>query len=328
MRRSLLGLTLAGALALAPLPAYGDLAVTGYTQSRTTNAVIERNAPGLTTLTVVGVSITADGRRVAPPPRDTLRLGRKAHREGLRAELLVNNWSNRINGFDTRAADRLLRSEENIRRVAHQVARFVADGGWDGVNLDLESLRAGDGPGLVRLAEELQARMPAEKAVSIDLSARGSVASYREAGYRLGALADTVDVVQLMAYDEHGPSWSGPGPIGSLDWQRRSLAVLLTKVPREQVDLGVAGYGYTWPRKSTGRTGRSLTVAGARALVRERGGRAVWKAEAGEWRAKLRDGTVVWWSDRRSYRLRRQLAAEQGLHGLAVWRVGSADTLR
>jgi spore germination protein len=325
MRRSLLGLTLAGALALAPLPAYGDLAVTGYTQSRTTNAVIERNAPGLTTLTVVGVSITADGRRLNPPPRDTLRLGRKAHREGLRAELLLNNWSNRIGGFDTRAAGRLLRSEENIRRVARQAARFVEEGGWDGVNLDLESLRGGDGAGLVRLAEELQARMPAEKAVSIDLSARGSVASYRAAGYRLGALADTVDVVQLMAYDEHGPSWSGPGPIGSLDWQRRSLAVLLQKVPREQVDLGVAGYGYTWPTRGEG---RSVTVAGARELVREGGGRAVWKAEAGEWRAKLRNGTVVWWSDKRSYRLRKKLAREEGLHGLAVWRVGSADTLR
>lgn len=325
MRRSLLGLTLAGALALAPLPAYGDLAVTGYTQSRTTNAVIERNAPGLTTLTVVGVSITADGRRLNPPPRDTLRLGRTAHREGLRAELLLNNWSNRIEGFDTRAAGRLRRSEDNIRRVARQAARFVEKGGWDGVNLDLESLRVGDGPGLVRLVEELQARMPAEKAVSIDLSARGSVASYRAAGYRLGALADTVDVVQLMAYDEHGPSWSGPGPIGSLDWQRRSLGVLRQKVPREQVDLGVAGYGYTWPTRGEG---RSVTVAGARELVRHRGGRAVWKAEAGEWRAKLRDGTVVWWSDKRSYRLRRQLAREEGLHGLAVWRVGSADTLR
>lgn len=325
MRRLLLGSLLTGALALAPLPAYADLEVTGYVQMSTGSKVVERNAPGLTTLTVVGVNITADGRRVNPPPRDTLRLGRTAHRHGLRAELLLNNWSNRIDGFDTRAAGRLLRSQENVRRVARRVAGFVRAGRWDGVNLDLESLRQGDGPGLVRLAQELQARMPAGKTVSIDLSARGTVRSYREAGYRLGGLADAVDVVQLMAYDQHGPTWSGPGPIGALDWQRRSLAVLLTKVPRDQVDLGVAGYGYTWPRAGTG---RAVTVAGARRLVREGGGRPVWNASAGEWRATLRNGTVVWWSDKRSYRLRRQLARAEGLHGLAVWRIGSADTLR
>ena len=45
------------------------------------------------------------------------------------------------------------------------------------------------------------------------------------------------------------------------------------------------------------------------------------------WRARLDDGTVVWWSDRRSLRQRRAVAVEHGLHGLAIWRLGSADTL-
>ena len=61
--------------------------------------------------------------------------------------------------------------------------------------------------------------------------------------------------------------------------------------------------------------------------MREDGARAVWKADEGEWRAELSDGTVLWWSDRRSYDVRRSLAVQEAAHGLAVWRLGSADTL-
>lgn len=326
MRRAPVVLALTAALLVPAAPALADgLSVTGYALPSLPGRVVDRNAEGLTQVTTVGTSITADGRRAQRPPADTFRVNRVARRHGLRTELLVSNYSNRLEAFDTRAADRLLRSPASIRRVARQVAGYVAAGRWDGVNLDLEALRPRDGAGLVALARELQRLMPAARTVSIDISARGSVASYREGGYRLGALARTVDVVQLMAYDEHGPTWSGPGPVGSLGWQRRSLDVLLTKVPADQVDLGVAGYGYTWPREGTG---HSVTVARARALVRADGATARWHAGAGEWRARLGNGTVLWWSDGRSLELSRTLARERGLHGLAIWRLGSADTLR
>ena len=167
--------------------------------------------------------------------------------------------------------------------------------------------------------------MPTPRTVSIDVSATTSVRSYRDRGYRLRGLADVVDVIDLMTYDQHGPGWSAPGPIGSLTWQRDALAALLTVVPERQVQLGVAGYGYSWPREGTG---RSLTVAQARRLVRHDGAEARWRAGAGEWSARLSNGTVLWWSDGRSYERRVRLAQRTGVRGLAVWRLGSADTLR
>ncbi len=285
---------------------------------------MRRDAHALTTVTVAGVAVTADGRGVAAPTREMLGVARTARRQGLRTELLLSNYSNRLGGFDARRAHRLLERPASIRRVARQLAQFVADQRWDGVNVDLELVRRSDAAGLVALVDALQAAMPAARTVTIDISASTSVRAYRERGYALGRLGSAVDAVELMAYDQHGPTWSGPGPVGALGWQRAALEAILTKVPPAKVDLGVAGYGYSWP---TSGTGRSLTARGARARAAADGVRPVWHQRAGEWSARLSDGTVLWWSDARSYRARARLARQYGVHGLALWRLGSADPL-
>lgn len=304
-----------------------SLSVTGYALDSASDPLVRRNAGGLDTLTVVGVSLSPGGHRVGGVPRATRRLLSTAHANGLRAELLVNNFSNRLGDFDRTAVDRLLTSPARIDRISTALSRQVRTQGWDGLNVDLEALRRRDGQGLVSLLRQLRARLPAGTSLSIDVSARTSRRAYRDGGYRLTQIARTVDVVQLMTYDQHGPTWSGQGPVGGLPWQRRSLAVALTEVPARQLDLGVAGYGYTWPARRTGRTGRTLTVAQARRAVRRDGARARWDARQGEWHARLSDGTRIWWSDARSYAVRRRLAAQHDLHGLAVWRIGSADRL-
>ena len=57
------------------------------------------------------------------------------------------------------------------------------------------------------------------------------------------------------------------------------------------------------------------------------GAKAHFKKGPGEWTARLSDGTRMWWSDGRSYALRLEMATSAGLHGLALWRLGSADPL-
>jgi spore germination protein YaaH len=324
----LLALPLALAL-LAPAPALArepdGLVVTGWILGSGTNRLVERNAGGLSTLSVAGVSISADGGRVAAPTADMKRLARTAHRNDLTAELLVSNYSNRTEDFDPRALHRLLSSEVKIGLVAQRLAGYVADQGWDGVNVDLERVRRGDAGGLVRFVQAIQDGMDDAKTVTIDISAATSVAAYRDRGYRLDDLAAAADVIKLMTYDYSGPTWSRPGPIGPVTWQRDALDAILSVVPAEQVDLGVAGYGYSWPKQGTG---RSLTIRHVHGMLNRDGATPHWRAGAGEWTAKLRNGTVLWWSDGRSYQKRVALAREYAVHGLAVWRIGSADTLR
>ena len=318
----LLTTALAGGTSTARVP--DGLLVTGWALDSSSTALVDQNAGGLTTLSVAGVTLAQDGDGVSTPNAGARRLLTAAHDRDLTAELLMSNYSNAKGDFDPQRNHRLLSDPDKIDRVAGRLAGVVEDQGWDGVNVDLELVRAGDGPGLVDLVQALQDAMPAEKTVSIDISAATTADRYEQRGYRLADLAGTVDVIDLMTYDQHGPGWSGPGPIGGLPWQRASVEALLSVVPADQVQLGVAGYGYSWPRHGTG---RSLGVRQARGIVHRDGATPHWRAGQGEWTARLSNGTVLWWSDRRSYAARVDLAREEGVLGLAVWRIGSADTL-
>ena len=328
MSRRVIVAALAAVLALAPVttatarPTAG-LRVTGWILGSGTVAQVDRNAAGLTTLSVDGLHL--HGRGVTRPSRQMRRLARRGHHDGLRSELLVSNYSDALGDFDPAELHRLLAHPARVAAVAREVATTAARGPWDGVNVDLEQVRRTDAAGLVSFVRRLQADLPIRRTVSIDISAATSPAAYRNRGYELTPLGRAADVIDLMTYDYSGPTWTGPGPIGPLPWQRKALSTLLRRVPARRVQLGVAGYGYTWP---THGTGRSVTDAGARGMVRKDGATARWDSGAGEWTATLSDGTVLWWSDARSYRLRERLARRAGVRGLAVWRVGSADRLR
>lgn len=298
--------------------------VTGFAVGSLPGAVLARDADALDTVTVAGVGLRPSGAAVDPPTPDMERVRARAAGHGLDTELLLSNYSNALEGFDPKAAHRLLSDPDRIAAVAEQVAGLATDGGWGGVNIDLELVRKDDAAGLVALAEALDSALGPDRTLSIDVSASSSAKGYRRGGYDLAGLGRAVDVVVLMTYDYSGPTWSDPGPIGPVSWQRDAVEVASRSVPVERLDLGVAGYGYTWPRLGDG---RSVTVAQARRMVERDGARARWHGDSKEWSARLGDGTVLWWSDARSYDARVALAAELGMHGVAVWRLGSADPL-
>jgi spore germination protein YaaH len=199
----------------------------------------------------------------------------------------------------------------------------VTGEGWDGVNVDLESLTARDRAGLSAFVAALRAALPAGRTLSVDIEGMGSASAYGAAGYDLRSLGMSADRLVLMAYDEHGPRENTPGPIGALSWTRAGLATVLRFVAPPRLDLGVAGYGYGWrPHANV-----QLSDAAARRLVRTGHGVARFDATVGEWTATLSDGSTLWWSDRRSFALRRRLAAADHLHGLAVWSLGLSDPI-
>jgi spore germination protein YaaH len=300
---------------------HATLSVEGYVEGWGGGAAAYRSDRGAVDLAGVdGVEVTSDADGITPVPGPAKKALHVVHRYGDRAELLVSNYSDAIGDFDPALASALLTSRAHRQDVAADLARVVRRQGWDGIQIDLESLSRHDGWGLARFADELRADLPAGAGLSMAVMAELSRPAYVQHGYRLGRLG-SVDRFVLMGYDQHGPGWSGPGPVGAVPWARRATRRLVHGVGPDRVDLGIAGYGYLWRPDGSGRT---VSDAKARQLAR---GHATWHPKAAEWSAHTSRGTL-WWSDHRSYERRLRLAASLGLHGVAVWQLGSADPLR
>jgi spore germination protein YaaH len=295
--------------------------VLGYIEAGDGLAALRRNLPALSSVGVDGININSSGATVSAVDPGGRAMLAVTHRAGKRTELLVGNFSDSIGDFDPAAAHKLFASASNRRTV---IAALVADTrrGWDGIQLDFESLGAADLGGLTRFTTQLRAALPRGKTVSMAVMASTTKQGYRDTAYDLPALARQLTRVVLMAYDQHGPTWNGPGPVGGLPWAKASLRAMLASVPRAKVVLGVAGYGYTWPAHGTG---EQLSDADARAAAQ--GGHPVWDATQAEWHATLADGGQLWWSDARSLRVRRHLARCLGLDGVAVWSLGLSDRI-
>jgi spore germination protein len=320
-RRTAIALTLAvvllvGGSASAATAARAPVA-TGYALAgAATTSDVTRDGRYLRTIAISGVALDGpDGVSAIRPQVHELR--RAAHRHGRKAVLLVSNYSNALRDFDEPLAHRMLTSPAHRASVVRALTRAAR--GFDGIEVDLESLEARDLDGLVAFTRELRAALP-RKTLSMAFMASGDRAGYRARGYDLPALADHLDRMVLMAYDQHGPTWSGPGPIGSLSWVKRELRYFTSVLPNRKVDLGVGAYGYQWGGGPT-----HLTVAQARQRA---GSKARWSARHGEWTARLPGGRTIWWSDRRSLKAREKIARSHGVHGVAVWEIGSSGRLR
>jgi spore germination protein len=290
------------------------LAVLGFQQDSSPAALVDRNAKAMTLVGVDGVDLTGAGTLDTPAAVDRKQLAH-AHAHGLPAVLLLGNWSNKINDFSESLAHETLGSTQATDKAAQTLADDVAHQGWDGVSVDLEALAPSDAAGLTRFVSDLHADLPSGDSLTVCISASAHHSDYAAMGYDLPGLAASADQIVLMTYDDHGPWEKTPGPIGPLGWQRASVAALEQDVPAAKIFLGVANYGYGWRPHSR----PSLSVAQARALARRFHGVPRWIAAAGEWRAKLSDGSTLWWSDKRSMRVRLHLARTLGVHGIAVW---------
>ena len=325
------GVALANARPTAPSAAvsYSKLKVTGYVEAyATTPAMLAKKSARLTSVGIDGINFTPDGSALTGVTDEAYALLRQAHKTKDRAELLVGNFDDELGEFSPEMAASVLSSESNIQGTTDALVAEVTSGGWDGLQVDLESLESivDEDPGytddVTRFMAVLRAKLPKKKTLSMAIMA--TTGDYRALGYDPAALAKSTDSIVLMAYDQHGP-WEKPaGAVGGMPWTKKVLAKLLKSVNRSEVQLGIAGYGYSWPKKGEG---RQYSAAASRALVKKNHAKAHWSGTQKERYATLSNGTKLWWSDSKAVDARVKLAKKLRLGGVAVWSVGLADTL-
>ena len=255
---------------------------------------------------------------LAEPDRAYVQAAKKS---GMKIWPLVTNGS-----FDPELTAKLLENPAGRQRAAAELVRLVKEYGLDGINFDFENIRDEDRDKLTRFVGELSGALhQAGTTVSMDVTVPTDTANWSRC-YDRAALAQAVDYLMLMAYDEHTPGATAAGSVASLPWVERGIAAVLTEgVPAEKLVLGMPLYMRLW-RESGGEVqGRTLHMDEAQSLWQEKKASRRWLEDCGQYYYAYHENGSwyrVWQEDARSLALKGALIRRYDLAGAALWKKG------
>ena len=228
--------------------------------------------------------------------------------------------------FDRARVARLIHDPAQRTRHVADIVKLVQEDGFDGIDVDYESLNAEDRDDFSAFIEELAKALHAQGkllsiAVHAKTEAQGSWNGPQAQDWlRLGA---AVDSFKIMTYDFH--SAAGPaGSIAPLDWVDQVLTYAATVVPPAKTYLGVPLYGYDW----AGATAQSLNWRQATKLKDSNDAQVQRDASNEGFFSYGTDGRdTVYFNDGLTMQTRLQdaLARHPQIAGIALWSLGGED---
>lgn len=201
---------------------------------------------------------------------------------------------------------------------------------FDGIHIDFEDVNMEDSGRLSAFYRELGAALDRERlymAVSTPSRISDQPTSAFSAPFDYAVIGAATDEFVAMLYNEHGWPGSGPGPVVSIGWMERVLRYAMTKMPASKITAAVSVFGFDFNL----RTDRATYVTYTQAMNRAgRYGVEVRFDEATQTPmfAYTDDQGVpheVWFENADSIRAKMNLAAQLGIRGLALWRLGMED---
>jgi spore germination protein YaaH len=152
-------------------------------------------------------------------------------------------------------------------------------------------------------------------------------------GYDLKALAQSVDLICLMTYDQN-TRWTMPGPVAGYPWTMENVDYALKFVPREKLSMGIPLYGYHWFAGDPGKeekpnpTAEYIGQAQVEHYVAAYHPHIEWdQGDRVSWFYFYRDDVRDWvfYTDKRGFEERLNLVRDRGLEGFCSWVLGTED---
>lgn len=191
---------------------------------------------------------------------------------------------------------------------------------FDGVQIDFELVSASDKEHFWSFLRELKEGL-GSKILSAAIPARTKTLS--DDAYDYKKIADIVDRIIVMAYDEH---WSGskPGSIASLAWCKNVANYAISVIPSHKLVMGLPFYGRAWSDDDTTGAYRNSSV---QRVMREQG---IVEAERVQGIPSFSFSKTVtftfFFEDVQSLYTRLSMYKDKGLNSAAFWRLGQEDT--
>lgn len=240
---------------------------------------------------------------------------RAAVAPGTRRFAIVSSYAG--GRFRTDALRALVASDGALDSAAHELARLVAEHAYSGLVLDLEEQRPADLPAMLRFIRVFGDSARANGATTIAIA----VPAGDTAAYPSRALSDVADALVVMLYDEHW-STSGPGPIASPQWVRRTLARRVAEVGPDRLIAALPLYGYRWGPSPPA---DALSFRTAERLAADAGVEISRDPVSGSLHATLPGQWSLWVTDAELLRTLRAEVLALGVTRIALWRLGQED---
>jgi spore germination protein YaaH len=239
-------------------------------------------------------------------------------------------WGLFSNAFDPDLTHEALQHYETRQKIIRQLLHYSQMYQLNGINLDIENVREEDGPLVTQFVREATPYFhEAGLIVSMDITfiTTGNWSAF----YERDKLAETVDYLVVMAYDEHWATSREAGSVASFPWVEQNLQKLLEVVPNEKLILGVPLYARLWEEKETGElSSKALSMAEVKEWLTAHNVTPKYDEISGQNYAEYYDAATkstyrIWLEDELSLKKRVDVAFKYNLKGIASWSRYFAD---
>ena len=247
-----------------------------------------------------------------------------AHARGLEVWALVDDFSHKAdNGVNPTE----ILSYTSKRRAVIEVLMSEAQRcGFDGINVDFESISADAGQDYIQFIRELSV---ACRQKGLVLSVDNYVPINSNAHYEWKEQGVMADYVIIMGYDEHWGGGKEAGSVASLGYVERGISTMIEYVAPRKVINGLPLYTRIWTTSPAGEvTSQAVGIKDASDYLVNHGVAYEWDETTGQNYAEFEsgDGKVqVWLEDEQSIAGKIGVMKHYGLGGVAAWKLGFDD---
>lgn len=238
-------------------------------------------------------------------------------------------WGLFSNDFDPDMTHEALQTFETRQKMISQLLQYSEMYQLDGINVDFENVYTKDKDNVTQFIRELTALAhQAGLIISMDITFISNSEMW-SLFYDRAALAEIVDYMVVMAYDEHWASSPVAGSVASFPWVESNLQRLLEVVPSDRLILGVPTYTRIWKEQETEGgnievSSRAVSMNAVAEWLEERSVVPTYDSASGQDYAEYYDEAEkatykIWIENADSIARRGQMVHDYQLAGVAIW---------